>query len=72
MPWRREPYEIASWVSRLGTSSAVIETEIIGEGTVHARASAVLVGFDLETQRSRPYTDVERAAFESLSRPGSP
>ncbi len=66
MPWRREPYEIASWVSRLGTSSAVIEAEIIDEGTVHAKASAVLIGFDLETQRSRRYTDEERAAFESL------
>jgi acyl-CoA thioester hydrolase len=70
MPWRRDPYEIASWVSRVGTSSAVIESEIIGGGTVHVRASAVLIGFDLETQRSRPYTDEERAAFESLSRPG--
>ena len=69
MPWRSQPYEVASWVSRLGTSSATIEAEIIGDGTVHAKASAVLIGFDLETQRSRPFDDDERAAFGSLSRP---
>ena len=72
MPWRREPYEVSSWVSRVGTSSAAVESEIIGADAVHARCSAVLVGFDLETQRSRPYTDEEREAFASLSRPGSP
>jgi len=70
IPWRREPYEVASWVSRVGTSSVTIEAELIGTGAVHARASAVLIGFDLETQRSRPYTDEEREAFASLSRPG--
>lgn len=70
MPWRREPYEVSSWVSRLGTSSATIEAEIIGPDTVHARASAVLIGFDLETSRSRPYNHEEREAFASLSRPG--
>lgn len=69
MPWRAEPYEVSSWVSRLGTSSAAIEAEIIGADTVHGRASAVLIGFDLETQRSRPYSDEEREAFASLSRP---
>lgn len=66
MPWRREPYEVSSWVSRLGTSSVAIEAEIMGTDTVHARASAVLIGFDLEAQRSRPYTDEEREAFASL------
>ena len=72
IPWRREPYEVVSWVSRLGTSSATFEAEIIGDGTVHARATAVLIGFDLETQRSRPYTSEEREAFAELSQPGSP
>ena len=72
MPWRLEPYEVGSWVSRLGTSSATIEADIVGDGTVHARASSVLIGFDLETQRSRPYSDEEREAFESFSRPYSP
>ena len=70
MPWRREPYDVVSWISRLGTSSATIEAEIIGDGTVYARASSVLVGFDLETQRSRPFDDLEREAFAELSQPG--
>lgn len=68
IPWRRDPYEVVSWVSRLGTSSATIEADIIGDRTVHARASAVLIGFDLETQRSRAYSDEEREAFSVLSR----
>lgn len=68
IPWRQEPFEVVSWVSRVGTSSATIEAEILGEGTVHARASSVLIGFDLETQRSRPFDDDEREAFASVSR----
>lgn len=64
MPWRHEPYEVVMWVSRLGTSSVTLEAEIIGDGTVHARASSVTIGFDLETQRSRPYSDEERVAFQ--------
>jgi acyl-CoA thioester hydrolase len=72
MPWRREPYEVVSWISRLGTSSVTIEAEIIGDGAVHARATSVLIGFDLESQRSRPFSDEERAGFAELSRPDSP
>lgn len=72
MPWRHEPYRVEMWVSRLGTSSVVLEAAIIGDGVVHARASTVTIGFDLETQRSRPYSDHEREAFASLSRPGQP
>ena len=52
--------------SPISTSSATIEAEIIGDGTVHAKASAVLIGFDLETQRSRPFDDDERAAARDL------
>jgi acyl-CoA thioester hydrolase len=70
MPWRREPYEVVSWVSRLGTSSATIESQIVGDGVMHARASSVLIGFDLEAQRSRPYSDEEREAFASLNPSG--
>ena len=69
LPWRREPYDVVSWVSRLGRSAATTAADSGGDGTVHARASAVLIGFDLETQRSRAYSEDERAAFASLSRP---
>lgn len=67
MPWRDAPYEVVMWVSRLGTSSVTLESEIIGDGVVHARASSVTIGFDLETQRSRPYSGEEREAFAALS-----
>lgn len=72
MPWRQEPYEVESWVSRLGTSSATVEAQIVGDGTVRARATSAMIGFDLGSQRSRPFSDEERAAFAALSLPDSP
>ncbi len=69
LSWHRQPYDVVSGVSRLGTSSATIESDIMRDGVVRARASAVLIGFDQETQRSRPYSDEEREALASLSQP---
>jgi acyl-CoA thioester hydrolase len=67
IPWRHDPYHVVSRIGRVGTSSVTIEAEIIGDATVHARATSVLIGFDLATQRSRPFSDEERVAFASLS-----
>lgn len=71
MPWRRDPYDVVSRVARIGTSSVTIEAEIVSDGAVHAKATAVLINFDLETQRSRPYSAEEREAF-AVSLPDSP
>ena len=70
MGWRREPYPVQSWLSRIGESSITVEAEIVDGGTVHAHATAVLVGFDLATQRSRRMSDEERSAFAGFIPPG--
>ena len=53
------------WLTRIGTSSVTTQEEIITvSGELAAEAEAVLVARDTETGRSRPLTDVERAALE--------
>jgi acyl-CoA thioester hydrolase len=52
-------------VTRIGTSSYGLDSEIRDGDTVLSRASAVLVGFDMSTQRSRPLTDSERAVLSA-------
>jgi acyl-CoA thioester hydrolase len=52
-------------LTRIGTSSVTTREEIITVGgELAAEAEAVLVARDTETGRSRPLTDVERAALE--------
>ena len=53
------------WLARIGTSSVTTREEVITvSGELAAEAEAVLVARDTETGRSRPLTDVERAALE--------
>ena len=55
-----EPVEVVMWISRIGTKSFTIDHEINHEGSVVARAKAVIVGFDYGTQRSRELSEEER------------
>ena len=50
--WRTEEYRADTHLVRLGTSSCTVRTFF--EDGRHGRADAVLVGFDLRPQRSRP------------------
>jgi len=68
LPWRKEPYTVRTWLEKFGRSSIELCSEIFDQGTVFARATAVLVGFDLESQRSRPLNDEERAHLEETLR----
>jgi len=53
------------WLTRIGTSSVTTREEIVtAGGELAAEAEAVLVARDTETGRSRPLSDVERAALE--------
>ena len=53
------------WLTKIGTSSVTTREEIVTVGgELAAEAEAVLVARDTETGRSRPLTDVERAALE--------
>ena len=57
-------------LGRIGTSSIrTRESLVTRSGETAAEAEAVLVARDEETGRSRPLTDVERAAFERAAGP---
>lgn len=64
--WRREPYQVRGWISRVGDASITIESELSDGDAVLARAQSFLVGFDLALQTSRVFTDEERAVFGTL------
>jgi acyl-CoA thioester hydrolase len=58
--FRPEPYLVETWVEHVGTSSYTLASEIRDGASVLSSAQAVLVAFDLTTQRSRPLTADER------------
>ncbi len=64
--FRTEPFQVETWVSRVGTSSYDLESEIKDGDEVLSRAHAVVVAFDRDRQRSRRLTDVERSHLEDL------
>ncbi|MBB6626753.1 thioesterase family protein [Nocardioides sp. KIGAM211] len=61
--FRPEPYDLWSWVSRVGDRSVTIESEICDGDTVLSRARVTIVFFDGATQRSAPMSDAHRAAL---------
>ncbi len=63
--FRPEPYVVLTRVARVGTSSYRLDSEILDGEKLLSKASAVLVAFDVTSQRSRPLTSRERAALES-------
>jgi acyl-CoA thioester hydrolase len=55
-------YDVVLWVESIGNSSFVLQYEVLGDnGVVHARVKTVQVAVSLETKKSRPLTDPERA-----------
>lgn len=69
MAYRRPPYEVRSWVSRVGGGSFDVSSVVVDPDTddaVLARGRVVLVAFDPGTQRSTRLTDSSRAALERL------
>lgn len=67
VPWRREPYAGRSVVTRVGRSSFTVST-LLEEGRLGS-AEAVMVGFDLTTQRSRVLEDAELAVLSAQLSP---
>ena len=61
--WRAEPYQTRGWLSRVGNGSFTVESALVDDGVPLVQASSVLVGFDLETQRARPFSEQEKAAL---------
>jgi len=64
--FRTEPFQIETWVSRVGGSSYDLEAEIKDGDEVLSRAHAVVVAFDRDQQRSRRLSDVERSRLDDL------
>ena len=64
--FRTEPYAVESWVDRVGHSSFGLKAEIKDGDTVLSRAEAVLVTFDLTSQKARPLTGLERERLEAV------
>ncbi len=69
--WRREPYPVTSWVSRIGDSSITIDAEIAEAGSTYAHARSVLVGFDMATQSSRKLEEHEKELLAEFVAPAS-
>ena len=67
LPWRREPYPVQSFVSHVGRSSFGSLTRF--DGGRYGSALATMVGFDMETQSSRPLDDDEREVLTGASLP---
>ncbi len=64
--FRPEAYLVETWVTRIGGSSFDLACEIRDDDRVLSRAAAVMVSFDLGTQRSRPLSDRERDRLRSV------
>lgn len=54
MVFRAEPYQVHSWISQVGNTSAVYASEIRDGDTVLATTQVVTVGFDTATQKAAP------------------
>ena len=53
--------EVEIWVSKIGTSSFVLQYEMKSKAGLHAKAVTVQVAVDAESKRSRQLDDEERA-----------
>lgn len=60
LDWRPEPIAVETWVTHIGGASFTLSYEIKDATTVYAKASTVMVAFDLATAAPRRLTDAER------------
>ena len=59
-------YDVTLWVESIGNSSFTLGYEVLGDnGVVHARVKTVQVAVSMETKKSRPLSDEERAFLNS-------
>jgi acyl-CoA thioester hydrolase len=64
--FRAETYAVESWVTDVGRSSFRLAAEIVDDGLVLSRATAVMVAYDVERQAARPLTEWERQRLGEL------
>ncbi|MBB0229376.1 acyl-CoA thioesterase [Streptomyces calidiresistens] len=61
---RHAPIDIELWVAKIGAAATTIAYEMIDGSAVHARARTVIVPYDLEKERPRRLSAVERSFLE--------
>lgn len=66
---RHEPWPISNWVSKIGSSSIQVSSQLSDGVDVYASCEATLVAFDAQSQKSRKLSEDER---DQLSLPYSP
>jgi acyl-CoA thioester hydrolase len=54
-------YDVNLWVESIGNSSFAVSYEVLKNGVIYAKMKTVQVMIDLQTRKSRPLTDDERA-----------
>jgi acyl-CoA thioester hydrolase len=64
--FRPETYDVWTWVSRVGTRSASVDSLISDGDTVYARARVAIVFFDGSTERSTTPPEPYLAGLRSL------
>ena len=58
-----EPIVVETWVERVGTTSVTMRQAVRASGVVAAEVRSVVVYFDYDAQRPRPWTPELRAAL---------
>jgi acyl-CoA thioester hydrolase len=58
--FRPEPYDSWTWLTHVGRTSAVFESEIVDGDRLLSRSRVAIVFFDPQTQRAAPPADVYR------------
>ncbi|WP_433889402.1 acyl-CoA thioesterase [Streptomyces sp. CA-111067] len=68
---RHEPVTIETWVTRIQAASMTVRYEVKDEETVYARASTVVVPYNLAESRPRRITEEERKFLEQYREDGA-
>ncbi|WP_026875287.1 acyl-CoA thioesterase [Jiangella gansuensis] len=71
VPFRTEPLQVHVWVTRIGTSSFEVAYEVSDASTLFARATGVLVAYDVKGDRPRPVSAAERDILERFLEPAA-
>ena len=64
VPFRTEPLQVEVWVTSIGRSSFELGYEVSDPDKLFARATTMLVAFDVRANKTRPVDPAERDALE--------
>ena len=68
---RHEPVTVETWVTKINAASMILHYEVKDERTLYARASTVVVPYDLAGQKPRRITEQEREFLEQYRDEGA-